>query len=181
MVSLLQSSAGESLHHAMRLSTIYRLSSTQAKKLLISNYELVIAVPFPLECRNEPGIDAKRVFGLSMPDHYQHCRSAEFIALPVMIPGMCEGDQLTRGTQGVLGRILHNSQLGESHPRPVIWVDCAVGHFIPPSPRYKPAPAGVYSWPGKVLHRGKDLEITSLFPRLGDDPSGPSRADASIG
>jgi len=164
MTTLLQSERGTTPRFNMRLATIYRLSSTQAKKLLISNNELVIAFPTPIELPDD--FPADRVVGLAMPEHYQFCERAEYQVLPVLIPGRLEGESPTKGTQGVLGRILSQDEAGKPQPRPLIFVECIVGRFVPPSRRIIPAPDGLIAWAGKVFHDGAEVEPAGLYPPL---------------
>lgn len=149
------------------LSTRFRLSNTQSKKLFISHYEIVIAIPVPLECQfadDDPrAILPKELFQLAMLDYADFSYDHEFRALPVMIPGFPAGEAPTEGTQAIFGRIIHDTELNRIHPRPVVWVDCAVARFRPPSMRVLKASDGVYSWPGKVYQNGNEVQAKELF------------------
>jgi len=99
-----------------------------------------------------------------------------------MLPGFGEGESVTKGMQGTIGRILRDRETGQQLPRSVIYVECVVAKQVPPSKRSKPGPKDMISWPDKMFHNGREVEAqtTSQLTLVDDEPDGsegPSDSD----
>lgn len=134
----------------VRLRTIFRLSNNQTKLLFQSRQVLKIAIPVPPEIQADETEDwtPRRIVGLSLPMDHESCTDAEFqslLVVPPKPPG--QGEQSTKGTQGVLGRIVDDEEY-KTLAVVANTVDCVVATFHPPF--MMTLGEQPLKWPGKI-------------------------------
>jgi hypothetical protein len=137
----------------VQLRTTFRLSNKQRKALFVNKHELTIAIPVPPEIPDD--FDPRRVIGLSMHEDHESCIYAEYrtlLVIPPQPPG--EGQWPTKGTQGVIGRIVPSEEYA-AVDIPVTSVECVVATFRPPG-RIMGEPEPL-KWPGRIFLDGREL------------------------
>jgi hypothetical protein len=139
----------------VRLRTTFRLSNNQTKLLFQSRNIIQVAFPVPPEvvADETENWTPKRIVGLAMGVDHEHCSDATFEKLWIEPPGEpWPGQAPTKGTQGVLGRIL---EPGEKRPHNAKLVDCVVATFHPPFKKIQGKQP--LKWPGKIYDQ--EVEI----------------------
>lgn len=140
----------------VKIETTFRLSNNQTKLLFQERQVLQIAIPVPPEAESW---DAKKVVWYTLPFDWESCTVAEYqdvLVIPPKAPG--PGEQWTKGTQGVLGKIVSAEDSGHGS---ATMMSCVVATFHPPFLATRGEQP--LKWPGKMFV--DRAEINAKAPR----------------